>query len=150
MWLSSEGPREPFAYRGSSLEVPAPYRPPCFTKAQLRHSLIIPPVNTNVECAQDGLVAALETDCASLQAQPTRSKLAAKGVLILNPYHFVHLMCEVSIAEPIKDIEVIFVVRALRFHGGCVLSLKTVEFLDGSIPFGFFLNPTATSVKPLL
>lgn len=99
---SSEGPQEPFAYRGSLWRFRA-RTGPSFIKAQSRHSLfylVLPAIDKRV--CSGRTVAGMR----SLQAHLTRSRLATtKGhTPILNPYYLVHLMLKISTAEPIKDI----------------------------------------------
>lgn len=89
MWQSSEGPQEPFAYRGSLSRFRA-RTGPSFIKAQSRHSLsILFCLPLTKESAQDTLL----MDCAaSKRTLPGVGSQRQRGPPILNPYYLVHLM----------------------------------------------------------
>lgn len=67
----------------------------------------------------------------------------------MNPYYFVHLMCDTPTAEPVKH-SMMYDICGTGPPTSMVVvcSPKTVEVLDGSIPYDFEI-PTATSAEAL-
>lgn len=123
-WESSEGPQEPFTYRGSSLEVPGQYGSKLYQSAipSLSATSVI---DSKIVYALDGL----EMDCApSSRTYKEQARSHQRGRDIEPLLSRSSDVRNSQLPSPIKSTRVISVVRALRFHAGCVLSQDISSF----------------------
>lgn len=119
-------PRSPLPIGGSSLEVPSQYGSKLYQSAIPSLSALPLLPLTRLCMRWTGW-----RWTAHPPRAPTRSRLdRIKGAVILNPYYLVHLMCETANCRAQSRVRtrVISVVRALRFHAGCVLSQDISSF----------------------